>query len=210
MQFRVRRTPQIAALCAPADRDERNRRNSNLASCSPAYSAWALHLYYLGRNIIRFLRSVAMPKCLPVPPTMSGRAGISYRVNAAKSQDRAPAACATPVLGGGPELELQATMPRSAKSKGEAAGLPQKERGAARRSFNRLGSWMPGRAWRWLEGAEGRAKTNIQPLPMATRDKPAWGGHAKAGTPITCAPLRHGARDATIGFSWNSSARRGV
>src|ERR1700751_4005987 len=145
MQFRVRRTPQIAALCAPADRDERNRRNSNLASCSPAYSAWALHLYYLGRNIIRFLRSVAMPKCLPVPPTMSGDAGISYRINAAKSQDRAPASCAPPALGGGPELDLQATMPRSAKSNGEVAGLPQKERVAARRSFNGLGSWMPGR-----------------------------------------------------------------
>src|ERR1700741_3974861 len=126
MQFRVRRTPQIAALCAPADRAERNRRNSNLASCSPAYSAWATHLYYLGRNIIRFLRSVAMPKYLPVPPTMSGHAGISYRVNVAKSQDRTPAACATPVLGGGPELELRATMPRSAKNKGGVAGLPKK------------------------------------------------------------------------------------
>jgi hypothetical protein len=67
-----------------------------------------------------------MPKCLPVPPTMSGHAGISYRGNLVKSQDRAPAACATPVLGGGPELELQAAMPRSAKSKGEMAGLPQK------------------------------------------------------------------------------------
>jgi hypothetical protein len=51
-----------------------------------------------------------MPKCLPVPPNMSGQDGISCRVSLMKSQDRAPAACATPVLGEGPGLELQAEV----------------------------------------------------------------------------------------------------
>jgi hypothetical protein len=179
MQLRGRRTPQIAALCAPADRDERNRRNSNLASCSPAYSAWAIHLYYLGRNIIRFLRSVAMPKCLPVPPTISGHAGISYRINLVKSQDRAPRLCHARA-GRRPGVGIAGGSAKKREKQRRDGGTSPKERGAARCSFNGLGSWMPGTLGAGWREPVGRAKTNIQPLPIATRDK-ARLGRARKG-----------------------------
>jgi hypothetical protein len=56
-------------------------------------------------------------------------------------------------------------------------GTTPKERGAARCSFNGLGSWVPGRG---LALAWEGAKANIQPLPIATRDK-ARLGRARKG-----------------------------
>lgn len=152
MQLRVRRTLQIAALCASADHDEKNRRNSNLASCSPC-------LLGMGDSCILFRQE---PCSIP-PKRCDGE------VFTCTADHVGPCGHLLPCQSGGiagsrahrlcharagrrPGVGMAGGNAKEREKQRRDGGTTPKERGAARC----LGVGCPGKgAWRGLEGAGG-------------------------------------------------------